>query len=208
MPSFARRFRRGAAVVALLAWLAVVVLAVAAVVLAKPDDPTLSNVAWAVAIALAALAVAQAIISRSRSVALRDVKRLNLDGAVFLARRQPALVSDLAAYVADPEIYDQVSDRWVVASIDARGMAAWSVGRDAHELILVPWEIIGSIDEIKLESGRPGVAVDVKPFPTPLVVAVGYAAFGVMAAFGRRGVDEVVATASALRPAVPDPQSR
>ena len=127
---------------------------------------------------------------------------MNPHGAVFLARRQPALVSDLATYLgADSDVYDEVSDRWVVASIDERGMTAWSVGRDSRELLLVPWEHIGSIEPTALESGRVGIAVDVKPFPTPLVVSVGYSAFGIMAAFGRRGVAEVVALANALRPA-------
>ncbi|CAN5125928.1 hypothetical protein BH11ACT3_BH11ACT3_10730 [soil metagenome] len=200
MPSFARRFRREAAIGALLALSVVVAVVLGGFLLARPDDMTLSIVAWAVGLALAVVAGAQAIISFSRIIALRNVKRHTPDGMVFLARRQPALVSDLASYIADPEIYDQVSDRWVVASIDARGMGAWSVGRDARELILVPWQMIGSIEPIELESGRPGVAVDVKPYPTPLVVAVGYAAFGVMAAFGRRGVDEVVATANSVRP--------
>ena len=71
----------------------------------------------------------------------------------------------------------------------------------ATELLLVPWEVIGSIDPIRLENGRPGVAVDVKPFPTPLVVSVGYTAFGIMASFGGRGErPRSIAAANSLRP--------
>ena len=69
----------------------------------------------------------------------------------------------------------------------------------SRELLLVPWDHIGSIETTRLESGRTGIAVDVKPFENPLIVSVGYSAFGIMAAFGRRGVTEVVELANALR---------
>ena len=110
------------------------------------------------------------------------------------------MVSDLAAYLGDSDIYDDVSDRWVVASIDHRGLAAWSVGREPRELVLMRWEELGDIERTRLENGGPGVAVDVKPFADPLIVAAGYAAFGVLSSFSRKGVDEVVATVNALRP--------
>ena len=47
----------------------------------------------------------------------------------------------------------------------------------------------------------PAIAVEVKPFPTPLLTAVGYAAFGILAPFSRAGLAEVISTANALRPA-------
>jgi len=200
MASFALRFRRGAGLLAVLTIAVLVAAIVAGVVLTGAEDPATGIAAWAVAAALALAAGIQLFLSHSRATALRLVRRANPDGAVFLARRQPAVVSDLASYVADPEIYNLVSDRWVVASIDARGMAAWEVGRGSRELVLIPWDVIGYVEPIRLESGGPGVAVDVKPYPTPLVVSVGYAAFGVMAAFGARSVAEVVATANSLRP--------
>jgi hypothetical protein len=200
MASFARRFRRGAALLAIVVSAAIVVAVVLGFVLLHTSDSSASIAAWTVAAALALVAVVQVFISRSRITALRQVICENPRGAVFLARRQPALVSDLASYVTEPEIYNLVSDSWVVASIDDRGMAAWSVGRNPRELLLMPWSEIGGVEQIRLESGRPGVAVDVKPFPTPLVVSVGYAAYGYLGAFESRGVDEVVATANALRP--------
>jgi hypothetical protein len=203
MPVFARRFRRTAGFLALAAVVALVVLLVTAAVLVTGPDPGTSLVAFSVGAALIAGVVVLVVTSRRRSVALRQVSLANRDGVVFLARRQPALVSDLATYLGDQQIYDEVSDRWVVASIDARGMTAWSVGRDARELLLVPWDQIGSIDPARLESGRTGIAVDVKPFEDPLIVSVGYSAFGIMAAFGRRGVAEVIESANALRPADP-----
>jgi hypothetical protein len=42
----------------------------------------------------------------------------------------------------------------------------------------------------------------VRPFDTPLIVAVGYAAFGLTAPLDRAGVAEVAALTNAMRPAV------
>jgi hypothetical protein len=65
----------------------------------------------------------------------------------------------------------------------------------------MPWDAIGYIEQVALEGEpRHGVAVDVKPFPTPLLAAVGYAAFGILAPFSRTGLAEVISTANGLRP--------
>lgn len=200
MPLFVRRFRRNARIVAILFLIVLVALVVAGAVFMSGSDATAGFVLWAFAVAMVGAALAVVLTSRSRLQALRRVRTLNPDGAVFLARRQPAVISDLASYVNDPQIYDEVADRWVVASIDARGMSAWSLGPTSHELVLMPWSVVGSIEEIPLENGAPGVAVDVKPFPDPLVVSVGYAASGIMASFSRKNVGEVVKAANALRP--------
>lgn len=178
----------------------VVALIVVGAVLLRGSDAGVGLMLWAFAAAMVAGAVVLVLHARPRILALRRVVEHNPDGAVLLARRQPALVSDLATYLGESDIYDAVSDRWVVASIDHRGLAAWSVGRDPRELVLMPWGELGTIERTRLESGGPGVAVDVKPFAEPLIVAAGYAAFGVLSSFSRRGVDEVVATVNALRP--------
>ena len=203
MPRFARRYRVSAGIAALAAVVTLVAMVSFGVIRISQGHPTTGFVALAVAVALVAAGIVLVAISLPRSRALRQVRAANPDGAVFLARRQPAVVSDLATYVDDPEVYDQVSDSWVVASVDERGMSAWSVEPTSRELVLMPWQVVASIDPIDLENGRPGVAVDVQPFPTPLVVSVGYAAFGIMVSFGSRGVAEVVATANALRPTPP-----
>jgi hypothetical protein len=201
MPIFARRFRRNAAFVAVLAVLALIALVVTGVVLAGVE-PTASVPAWVAGAALAIAVVVFAVNSLRRSRAIRDVMATNPDGVVFLGRRQPSLVSDLSTYVPDSGVLAEVSDRWVIASIDSRGMTAWSIGAGSRELLLMPWADVGTVEATRLEgSGRPGIAVDVKPFPTPLVVSVGYSAFGIMAAFGRRGVAEIVEATNALRPA-------
>jgi hypothetical protein len=200
MPQFALRFRRNASLLAVVACVAPLALIAAGVFALTYSDQTAGVLAWIGAGALVAGEAVFAVRSFQRSSALQQVMLANPDGAVFLGRRQPSVVSDLAGYVSASDVLDQVSDRWVVASIDHRGMAAWSIGRDARELLLIPWAEIGVVEVAPLESGRPGVAVDVRPFATPLLVSVGYSACGIMAAFGHRGVAEVVATTNALRP--------
>jgi hypothetical protein len=200
MHAFARRFRRGAAVAVFVAGVALAAIVALGVVLIAGGDRAGGLAALGVAVVFVAAAAVLVVMSHPRSRALRQVAALNPDGAVFLGRRQPSLVSDLATYVSDAGVYDQVSDRWVVASIDGRGMSAWSVEPTSRELVLMPWEVVAAIEPIQLENGQPGVAVDVRPFPTPLVVSVGYAAFGILGSFGSRGVAEIVATANALRP--------
>jgi hypothetical protein len=201
MPVFARRFRRNALFVAIAAVLALIALFVLGTVLAVGADPVAGIPAWGAAVALAIAVVVFAVNSLRRSRAIRDVMTTNPGGLVFLGRRQPSLVSDLATYIPDSEVLAEVSDRWVIASVDGRGMTAWSIGAHARELVLMPWADIGSVERVRLEgSGRPGIAVDVQPFPTPLVVSVGYSAFGVMAPYGKQGVDEIVIATNALRP--------
>ena len=128
MHSFSRRFRRGAGLAVVAAVVAfAAIIALASVLLARADTVA-GLAALGVAFAFLATAVVLVVISFPRSRALRQVRQTNPDGAVFLARRQPSVVADLATYLGDSAIYDQVSDRWVIASIDERGMAAWSIG--------------------------------------------------------------------------------
>ncbi len=197
---FVRRFRRNARILVLIAAAVLIGVVVAAVYFLMTGDVSAGLVLGGVGLSMLVTATLLAVVARPRMLALRRAGAANADGAVFLARRQPAAVSDLATYLNDPEIYDMVSDRWVVSSISANGMAAWSIGADSRELIVIPWEIIGDITPIRLENGGDGVAVDVKPYADPLVVAVGYASFGVMSTFSGRGIAEVIATANALRP--------
>ena len=117
--------------------LAVVALVVVGAALLRGADAGVGLMLWAFAAAMVAGAVVLAVHARPRVLALRRVAEQNPEGAVLLARRQPAVVSDLAAYLGDSDIYDDVSDRWVVASIDHRGLAAWSVGREPRELVLM-----------------------------------------------------------------------
>lgn len=202
MPPFARRFRRAAGLLVLAGVVALIAIVVIAIVLLARDDHAAGFTCLGVAVAMTIGAGIVASTALPRSRALRQVMAANPDGVVFLGRRQPYEINDLATYVGrSQELLDHLSDRWVVASIDDRGMAAWSVEHDARELLVIPWAAIGYIEPVALDGEpRHGIAVDVKPFESPLKVAVGYAAFGVLAPFGRRGTAEVITASEAQRP--------
>ena len=199
---FVRRFRRRAAVAVLIGALVLVALVVVGIMLLDRDEFAVGFTCLGIGVVLTIGAGAVAALALPRSRALRQVEAQNPEGAVLLARRQPHESNDLATYLGQSqELLAQVADRWVIASIDERGMAAWSVEPVARELLLIPWEQIGSIERVRLDGDpRYGVAVDVKPVPSPLLVAVGYSAFGVLGPFGRTGLAEVISTANALRP--------
>lgn len=201
MPPFARRFRITAgAVAAMIGALTVTVIVVFAV--AIPRQYILADLALAgVAIALVVLEAVAATASIQRARGLHRVTRDNPDGLVFLARRQPAVVSDLAEYLHSHDIDADVADRWVVVLVDHRGISAWSTGSAPVELLLMPWDELGAITVTMLESGGRGIEVDVRPAQSPLVASIGYAAFGFTASLGRGGVAEVAAGTNALRPA-------
>ncbi len=136
-------------------------------------------------------------------VGIIRIKRLKPDAVVFLARREPSLAPDLPLYLHRKDLSVDVSDRWLPAVIDERGMAAWSGGFRPRELLLMEWSELGEVvatDFVSLEGqDKFGIAVDVRPFPTPLIVRVGYSMFGLQAAFDREGTVTVAAAANAKR---------
>lgn len=137
-------------------------------------------------------------------IGLIRISRLKPDALVFLARREPTLAPDLPMYLHRKDIVADVSDRWLAAVIDERGMAAWSGGFRPRELVLMEWSEIGDVvaTDFRTLDGteRFGITVDVRPFPTPLVVQVGYAMLGLQAAFDRAGTVAVNEAANAKRP--------
>jgi hypothetical protein len=139
------------------------------------------------------------------ALALRHLERLHPDGLVFLAARQPTLAPDLPAYMAAKGYDADVSQGWYAALVDERGISAWSVGARTRELLLMPWSELGAIVECTFTTvegrSRRGISVDVAPYETPLIVTVGFAAYGVTAEFGRAGTAEVAASTAAMRPA-------
>jgi hypothetical protein len=204
MPPFVRRFRRAAAASALAAIVAAVIVVILLVVVVPMPDALGYVVLIVVSIALAAAVAGATIGSLRRAGALKAATAQHPDGVVFLGRRQPSVVSDLAIYLGSRGITADVADRWLVALIDDRGISALSIDKAPAELLLMPWAELGAIEVTDLESGGRGlgIAVDVRPFDTPLIVAVGYAAFGLTSSLGRTGVAEVVALANAQRPVV------
>jgi hypothetical protein len=137
-------------------------------------------------------------------IGLFRIARLKPDALVFLAHREPTLAPDLPMYLHRRDLSVDVSDKWLVAVIDERGMAAWSGGFRPRELLLMEWSEIGKVTTTTFRSieGRErfGIAVDVKPFPTPLIVRVGHAMFGLQGVFDRAGTIAVCEAANAKRP--------
>lgn len=202
MRLFVHRFRRAAGIVAVSAVLvAAIVLILVFVVVPRPD--VLGDVILiVVSVALAAAIAIATIGSWRRARALKQVTSTHPDGLVFLARRQPSVISDMAIYLGARGISADVADRWLVGLVDDRGISAWSLDATPTELLLMPWAELGSIEVTDLESGGTGrgIAVDVRPFDTPLIVAIGYAAFGLTSSLGRDGVAEVAELTNGLRP--------
>lgn len=183
-----------------------IAVAVILLLLGTPAGETASLVA---VIAVVALLLALGASSIWNAVGLLRIARLKPDALVFLARREPSLAPDLPMYLHRKDITADVSDRWLAAVIDERGMAAWSCGFRPRELLLMEWSEIGDViaTDIRSLDGGPGfgITVDVRPFPTPLVVRVGYAMLGLQAAFDRAGTVAVSDAANAKRP-VHEPQ--
>jgi hypothetical protein len=200
MRPFVRRFRIRAGFAAAAAVIVTVVLLILVIVVVPRPDAMSDVILILVSVALVAAVASATIGSVRRAQGLRRVAAQHPDDLVFLARRQPSVVSDLAVYLGQRDISADVADRWLVALVDERGISAWSVGTSPAELLLMPWDELGAIDVTNLESGGRGVAVDVRPFETPLIVAVGYAAFGLTSSLDRAGVAEVAALTNALRP--------
>ena len=138
------------------------------------------------------------------SIGLLRIRRLRPDALVFLARREPTLAPDLPLYLHRRNIAADVSDKWVPAVIDERGMAAWSSGFAPREVVLMDWSEIGDVvatDFVGFQGGkRFGITVDVRPFPTPLIVRVGYSLFGLQGQYDNEGTRAVAAAADARRP--------
>ena len=193
MPPFVRRFRRGAGLLARAASRAVVDRGgrdrrsspPRDDCLARPDpSPAWSRGSFRCALVIAAVFV---VISAPR-VALRQVRRRTRmawsswrGGNPPWSRTSPPTSAGLGHLRRGQRpLGGGVDRRARHGGLERRTRLARAAARavGAHRL---------ASSRPRLESGRAGVAVDVKPFPTPLVVSVGYSAFGVMAAFGRAG---------------------
>ena len=78
-----------------------------------------------------------------------------------------------------------------------------------QEKLLEAQSQLGSVEVVDFTSveghARFGIAVDVQPFPSPLIVRVGYAMFGLQAAFDRAGTIAVAEAARAKRPVAVTP---
>jgi hypothetical protein len=202
VPAFVRRFRVSAAVVAatVLVLTGGILTALALVVQRTGVGGALTLVG--VTLVLAAMLVFGAARGVRRAQGLRAVAARHPGAVVFLGRRQPAVVNNVDGYLGSRGIEADVENRWLVAVFDARGFSVWGLGRTPAEMLVIPWSELGAIEVADLEPGNTGrgIAIDVRPFETPLVLSVGYSAFGTTGLLGRDGVGEVCAGANALRP--------
>lgn len=143
------------------------------------------------------------------TIGLMRITRLKPDALVFVARREPSLAPDLPLYLHRRDLSIDVSDRWMGAVVDDRGIAVWSGGFRPRELLLMEWSELGEVAATDFRSldgpERFGIAVDVRPFPTPLIVRVGYSKLGLQAAFDREGTIAVAEAAVAKRPVAARP---
>ena len=200
------RYRRRALAIAVVAVAiaSAIVFAIASFVAGAPTDSPVPALAVLVMWALLTLVTGRAAWN---GLALRRLAKLHPTALVFLAERQATLAPDLPAYMAAKGYTADVSQGWFPALVDDRGISAWSPGPWPRELLLMPWAELDSITATAFTTidGRPGrgIAVDVAPYATPLIVTVGFAAFGVQAAFGSRGIAEIVAASNAQRPGSP-----
>lgn len=208
MPGFevARRFR----IFSLLATLGVVLVGVAFAVVAIAlavgrgfGANALVGIALVVGVLVFLVAVGATISSRY-GAAIRALRSRFPDGAVFLARRQPTVVTDVETWMSSKGLTSQISDGWMPAVVDARGISAWTAGRHPEEVLLMEWAELGEIAVTKtsVAVGAPTwkVSVDVQPFVVPLTVEVGYSWGLVTAAVGHSDIEDVVRITNALRP--------
>lgn len=201
MSQFVRRFRLTAGLTAGAIVLASVAVVAMLFVIAPRHNVGDAILVVAIVVLCAAIA-GSAVGSVRRAQSLKAVSELHPDGLVFLARRQPSLVSDVSVYLAQRQVEADVADRWLAALVDERGISVWSAGPRPAELLLMPWADLSSIEVTDLDHGvrGKGIEIDVRPFETPLIASIGYAAFGLTSTLDRAGVAEVVARTNGLRP--------
>jgi hypothetical protein len=198
------RFTRRAVLVLVLAVAAAAVSVATVVLLLSTSASDTGPIPLVAVIAVVLVLLGLAGPSLWNSIGLLRIKRLRPDSLVFLARREPTLAPDLPMYLHRKDIAADVNDKWIPAVIDERGMAAWSSGFRPREVILMEWSELGDVtatEFVSLEGGKKfGIAVDVRPFPTPLIVRVGYSMFGLQGQFDNQGTLAVAAAANARRP--------
>lgn len=185
--------------------LAVAVVGSTVVVLALVYIPADTGAApLIVATGLLLLLLALSAPALGNGAALIRIRRLRPDALVFLARREPTLAPDLPVYLKRRGLSVDVSDRWLPAVVDSRGIAPWSGGVRPRELFVMKWSELGDVTAVEFRSiegeERFGISVDVAPFPTPLIVRVGDSMLGYQSSFDRRGTIAVCEAANAQRP--------
>lgn len=207
-PSIARRFILRARLLTIAAVALVVAVASGgAIAMASLGGPREGGVvAYAVAVLTITIAiVGLAVTTAPRARALRVLAQRHPDAVVVLARRLPAVVSDMPQYLAAHGLSQlEIGPGWYVAVVDGDGIGVFGAGRDPQRLLTIPWDEIGEVAAVRGPTisgdARWSVTVDVKPYVVPLTVDVGYAWGIVTMPMDARDTRAVAAAVSAQRP--------
>jgi hypothetical protein len=180
--TIARRSRTRARIITIAALVAAVVVigggGVAIAVAGGPRNGILVAYGFA-SIAILAMIVVFGVMTTRLSRAVRTLAERHPDAVVFLARRLPPVVSDLAAYLRAKGLDIRLGDGWHPAFADDRGIVVCSLGGDPRELFVMEWAEIGDLEMVRTATvggdSRWSVIVDVRPYDVPLTVDLGEA---------------------------------
>jgi|GEM_PF-2323871 hypothetical protein len=174
--------------------------------LLEPDPHPGIVAAYAVSsAAIVALVAVFAVITARHARTLRALRERHPDDIVLLARRLPPVVSDLPAFLRSKGVVAEVGDGWYAAVADERGISVHSGGSDPREIVLMAWDEIGELAMVRTATvggdSRWSIAVDVRPYATPMTVDVGSAAGIVTMALDAGDISAVMRALEAKRPA-------
>ncbi len=178
------------------------VIAVGAVIL------TSANERWNSSLTLASIGAVFLLLGLGggpllRGIAVARMQRSRPAALVFLALREPTVAPHLQTYQYRKDNTANIPDAWVMAVVDARGISVWSGRIRSRELILIEWSEIGEVTAVSFTSltgrNRIGAAIDVRPIRSPLLVSLGYAAWGVEGSVDHEGVLAIVDSINSRR---------
>lgn len=207
-PTHTRRFRNQARTITIAALSAAgVVMIIGALAIALSGSPR-DGVVVAYGIAMAAILLlvgACTIITQRLARTLRVLRERHPGDVVFLARRLPPIVSNLADYLRNKGVETPVGDGWLGAVADSRGVTIYSHGADPHALVLIEWAEIGDIAMVRTPTvggdSRWSVTVDIRPYDVPLTADLGEAWGIVTMALGAADTSAAIDAVTARRPA-------
>lgn len=144
-------------------------------------------------------------LSWRHAAVLRRLQVAHPEGTIFLARRIPTVVSDVENFMASKGFGGALSEGWVPAVVDHRGISVWTTGRAPTQVLLMEWAELGEIAvvprDVNPTDPRPLVAVDVRPYIVPLTAELGATLGFITMRLDRVDTETLVAVTNAHRPA-------
>jgi hypothetical protein len=184
------------------------IAAVVLVVAAGVTVLTVSGQLWNPSLTLAIIGLGFLLLGLGGAPLMRGMAVSRMQGArpgslVFLALREQTAAPHLQTYQYRKDNTENIPDSWVMSVVDDRGISVWSTSLRPKELILIQWSEIGEISAVSFSTlgGRHkvGAALDVRPIPNPLLVTLGYSAFGVEGPVDQDGVFAIVDAINSMR---------